>query len=610
MAAEMLPFVVAWLDMPTAWYFVGAGLSLATIGLISLLRTRWRQVRAWKKCALLSLWVHILLAYLATVLRIVSGPGAGPGYGPGPPIHVALLSAEEIVPLAVMNEAEEEAPPEEAPDELIDAKPQAEAFEAPDLLPEPEAAAPPEPETIDEAPDKAAVVEEAVEAPPPELEPILELAAETLSKDAESTPSVEAEPSPSLTEASTADVSPSPRADAPSDSPAARPVTSAAPRPAEYADRFDANRAELVAGGGGNANTERAVRAALAWLAAAQSEDGRWNARRHGAGQERYVLGHDRGGAGAKADTGVSGLALLAFLGAGHSHRDGDYEAEIARGLDFLRRSQRSSGSLQGDAELFAQTYCHSMAAFAVCEAYAMTKDQRLEPIARAATSHSLAVQHPTDGGWRYRPGDTGDTSQLGWQVMALKSAELGGLAVPEATWTRVDRFLRQVERGSAGGLAAYRPEGPPTRPMTAEALYCRQLVTGRIDGQLSQTAVNEAIDSLLKEPPTAGAINLYYWYYATLALHRVQHHSPVAADAWRRWNDALTRTLLATQREDGSWPETCLWGGYGGRVFTTALGAMCLEVYYRYAPTAQQGVPVVGEDIARRTGWQSAPAR
>jgi hypothetical protein len=374
--------------------------------------------------------------------------------------------------------------------------------------------------------------------------------------------------------------------------------------PNSYAERFAANRDQLVAGGGGNATTEQSVRAALAWLAAAQSEDGRWDAKRHGAGQERYVLGQDRGGAGAKADTGVTGLALLAMLGAGHTHRDGPHTAEVARGLDFLRRSQRPNGNLSGDAEMFARMYCHSMASFAVSECYAITKDERLAPMVKAAVGYSLAVQHPTDGGWRYRPGDTGDTSQLGWAVMALKSAELGGVAVPQVTWTRVDRFLRQVERGHAGGLAAYRPEGPPTRPMTAESLYCRQLLTGQADGQLSRAAVDEALASLLKEPPSPSAVNLYYWYYATLALHHVQHVSPEALDAWRRWNEALTRSLLSTQREDGSWPETCLWGGYGGRVFTTSLAAMCLEVYYRYAPSRSllpEGTLSAGRGVIQR---------
>jgi hypothetical protein len=651
-AGRFLSFA-AWLDVPTPWLLLGITLGAATIVLVSLLQTRWRQAKPWKKCALLSLWVHILFAYVATVVQIASnslgfGPGRGLGYGAGPPIQVAVLSAAEITPLSpvtIAGESEEtstaddltavddsEESREESQENVVKpaiaSEAPAEPLNAPDLLaiPEPEAKAEssdaddsgsapeaPQPEdtSSEEAiaenpvPSEAAIAMDAqggreslsIETAATQAEPPVDKDSQPLSA---ATPN---EPLPQTNEASAVKLTPTgsmkPKAEA------------TASVPSSYASRFAANRDQLVAGGGGDATTERSVRAAINWLAQAQSQDGRWDARRHGAGQERYVLGQDRNGAGAKADTGVTGLALLAMLGAGETHRDGSHTVEVARGLDFLRRSQRPNGNLCGEAELFAQMYCHSMAAFAASEAYAITKDNRLAPMVRAAVSYSLAVQHPTDGGWRYRPGDTGDTSQLGWQVMALRSADLGGVDVPQVTWTRVDRFLRQVERGGAGGLAAYRPEGPPTRPMTAESLYCRQLLTGRPDGQLTRAALNEAIASHSKEPPSASAVNLYYWYYATLALHGAQRASPEAADAWQRWNEALTRTLLSTQSEDGSWPTTCMWGGYGGRVFTTSLATMCLEVYYRYADGENGIEQAVDPNLARRGEASSVlPAR
>jgi hypothetical protein len=623
MLAATPPTIAAWLNVPMGWLFVGAGLALATIGLISMLRTRWRFVKPWKKCALLSLWVHILLAYVATVIQVASGTlGLGPGDGPGPPIEVALVTTE-ITPLDEVSSVHVEEPPtpsepEPAPPDAGDDEPEPEAeppaeeettnLEPPDLLASPEPA-PPTESPGDESPaedlaELEAELDEVDDAEAPDLEPVepppTPPVEEPTSAGNEQQKAVAAEAEKSK---AAVDSSPSPAgesATSPSGSvetyAATQAPTPAAPVPDEFADRFASNRQQLVAGGGGNSNTERAVRAALAWLATAQEDDGRWDPRRHGAGQERFTLGQDRGGAGAKADTGITGLALLAFLGDGHSHREGPYSTEVARGLDYLRRVQKQNGNLCGDAELFAQMYCHSMASFAVGEAYALTQDKRLEPIARAAVNYALSIQHPTDGGWRYRPGDTGDTSQLGWQVMALKSGELAELTVPETTWTRVGRFLRRVERGQHGGLAVYRPEEAlPSRPMTAEALYCRQLVTGRADGALSPAGLNEALNSLLKDPPSHREINLYYWYYATLALHRAQSASPQAAAAWRQWNEALTATLLSTQNQDGSWPTTCIWGGYGGRVYTTSLAAMCLEVYYRYSPTVEPS------DLAQR---------
>jgi hypothetical protein len=205
--------------------------------------------------------------------------------------------------------------------------------------------------------------------------------------------------------------------------------------PGIYKLRVSPDRARLAQQQGGTQETEAAVNAALNWLAGNQSADGRWDASQHGAGREDKVLGHDRKNAGAKADTGVSGLSLLAFLGAGHTHRDGEFQDTVARGLDFLIRSQAANGNLAGDAELYAAMYCHGMASIALSEAYALTNDERLEQPLRRAISYTLASQHPTAGGWRYKPGDRqGDTSQLGWQLMALRSAKLAGIAIPRAS--------------------------------------------------------------------------------------------------------------------------------------------------------------------------------
>ena len=33
-----------------------------------------------------------------------------------------------------------------------------------------------------------------------------------------------------------------------------------------------------------------------------------------------------------------------------------------------------------------------------------------------------------------------------------------------------------------------------------------------------------------------------------------------------------------------GSWDPICTWGEEGGRVYSTAIMALCMEVYYRYS--------------------------
>ncbi len=351
------------------------------------------------------------------------------------------------------------------------------------------------------------------------------------------------------------------------------------PLPKIYRMRVAADRSKLALNNGATARTEAAVRAALKWLADNQNADGRWESYKHQGGREQHIAGHNRLNAGVRADTGITGLALLAMLASGHTHKDGPYSDNVRRGLEFLLARQRPNGSLGGSATHYAAMYCHAMATFAMSEAYAMTRDPRLEEPVRRAIGYTLSAQDPNGGSWRYVPSNPGDTSQFGWQLMALKSAELAGIPIPAETRSRMQRFLRSVSSGANQGLAGYRSGMQPTRSMTAEALTCRQFL-----GMPPASAAGlEAGDYILGHLPGEGKANFYYWYYATIGMYQLQ------GTHWERWNKALRTTLVESQRTvgplAGSWDPKSVWGGYGGRVYTTALGTLCLEVYYRFLP-------------------------
>lgn len=389
------------------------------------------------------------------------------------------------------------------------------------------------------------------------------------------------------------------------DSPALSALTPRTPHPTDdslrfrkrlkqaavYRFRMAPNRSELAVERGGSRASERAVEDGLAWLAAHQSPDGRWDAdgfaqqcpigdRCDGAaGQEEMADGQNRDSVGGRADTGVTGLALLAFLGAGYTHQGDRYAENIGRALQWLVAEQDKNGSLAGDAAAYAHLYCHGMATIALCEAYGMTGDSALRAPAQAAIDYIVAAQHPTRGGWRYGPRQLGDTSSSGWQVMALKSAVLAGIDVPAETYTLAHRFLDSVAAGRFGGLASYRPDEAVKASMTAEALFTRQLLG--LDRE--NAANNEAGDYLLERLPDFRQYNLYYWYYGTLTMYQL------GGKYWKAWNEALRDTLIQHQRKgghlEGSWDPLRPWGGHGGRVYSTALSVLCLEIYYRFLP-------------------------
>lgn len=353
--------------------------------------------------------------------------------------------------------------------------------------------------------------------------------------------------------------------------------------PPTYQLRTSMNRTAAALANGGSEKTEAAVNRALEWLAGAQHPDGRWCPKQSGAGREDKVFGHDRGGCGIEADSGLTGLAILSFLGAGHTHLEGPYQANVQKGLEYLIRNQAENGDLSGNAKLFARMYCHSMSLLALSEALAISGDRRLHRAVEVGVEYSVAAQDKQGGGWRYQPGDEGDMSQLGWQVMALNAARQAGIETQPATQQRMIRFLASCRAGTYGGLASYRPHQGPSTTMTAESLVCRSFLNVTItDEELA-----EAEQRILSELPDPSRVNLYYWYYATLALQQRDNQ------AWQRWNQELQRVLLSQQQlsgdDAGSWEPVGLWGGYGGQVYSTALATLSLEVYYRYQTKSQE---------------------
>ncbi len=209
-----------------------------------------------------------------------------------------------------------------------------------------------------------------------------------------------------------------------------------------FAARDPRMRAEVVTAEGGTTQSEAAVARALRWLSQQQNKDGGW--------------GRTLGG----SDTAGTSLALLPFLGAGQTHQAGIYQDQVSMGLRWLIKNQTADGDLRhtlrsGNPGMYA----HGQAAIVLSEAYALTGDEQLRGPAQKAIDFIAAAQH-VGGGWRYQPGMEGDTSVLGWQLMALHSARAGGLNVPETTMQLASNYLDTVQ--SDAGAVLLQPPRPP----------------------------------------------------------------------------------------------------------------------------------------------------
>jgi hypothetical protein len=340
-------------------------------------------------------------------------------------------------------------------------------------------------------------------------------------------------------------------------------------------------RVEMVEKEGGTTQTEAAVARALRFLAAQQNDDGGWSLSLRGS----------------QSDEAATSLALLPFLGAGQSHLNGIYTDKVAGGLRWLVDHQREDGDLRHRYRSSNHgMYAQGQGAIVLCEAFALEGDERLRAPAQKAIDFIVAAQHQ-DGGWRYQPGQAGDTSVVGWQLMALQSARVAGLSVPDSAFSLSQQYLDGFGNSGRGGqrdrlrtlykdgaLYGYQPGREPTPAMTAEALLCRMYNGWTQDQPQLGDGVAWLADNHM---PNIKSPNLYYWYYGTQVFHHV------GGIEWDRWNfqmrDILIRTQQTEGRNAGSWPPRGPHDSTGGLIYTTSLSACTLEVYYRHLPIFRQ---------------------
>ncbi|MGE3806060.1 MAG: prenyltransferase/squalene oxidase repeat-containing protein, partial [Gemmataceae bacterium] len=346
--------------------------------------------------------------------------------------------------------------------------------------------------------------------------------------------------------------------------------------PAFFSPRAD--RTALVEKRGGTKESEAAVERGLDWLALHQNEDGSWSLEDFNKNCKHAKCS----GAGkVHADAGATGLALLPFLAAGYTHQQGKHSRTVQRGLDWLIAQQDKNGLLErGNYRPF---YGHGIATLAVCEAFAMTRDERLRGPAQKGLDFIASNQH-SSGGWRYTPGQSSDTSVTGWQVMALRSGQIAGLNVPNKTLANVHKWLKSVEGNKpTGGRFGY--QGPDVNPaMTAQGLLCLQMLGGT---PKTDTRMIAGADYLLENLPQAGKDTSYYWYHATQVMFHMQ------GKHWEAWNNRFRDMLVNDQIKQGplagSWTPRDAREQTGGRLYSTALRLLMLEVYYSHLPIYQQ---------------------
>jgi len=344
-----------------------------------------------------------------------------------------------------------------------------------------------------------------------------------------------------------------------------------------------AMRNQLVATGGGSSQSEAAVEAGLKWFIQHQLPDGGWsfNLKECPSCKGQCSEGRDKGVGEDRC--GATALALLPFLGRGYTHKEGPYKRQLEAGLTFL-----AGMAVKGNGKVYEKggnMYSQGLAGIVLSEGYAMSQDKRLQAPAQLALNYIMQAQDPVGGGWRYEPKQPGDTSAVGWQLMALKSGNMAFLQVNPLTVKKASAFLDSVQSddGAAYGYIDAKTPGPARN---AVGLLCRMY----LGWKKNHPAMERGVVNLAKGGPSN---DLYHDYYATQVLHHME------GESWVSWNNTMRDMLVSTQgkkgHEAGSWFEG-VNGGHGadaaGRLYCTSLSTMILEVYYRHLPIyGQQSV-------------------
>ena len=347
-----------------------------------------------------------------------------------------------------------------------------------------------------------------------------------------------------------------------------------------YGQRGDGGRKLMVPRHGGSRATEGAVEAALRWLAKNQEVDGHWDCVKHG---------------GKQADVAVTGLALLAFLGAGHHEKVGQYKDNVKRAIYWLISIQNDDGKYYKNGETHGVGYHHAIAGLAMAEAAGMGRVGETQKSAQRGIDYSVDKHQQGEGsekrGWRYAAKTAvADISVGGWFIMQYKSAKVASLKVDPAGFDGGIKFLDSVEQKGAAGD----PYGGHRYGYTdANSIGHRRCAIGCLGRQflgVKREELQGGVEHFVQQGGTpkwdgnGSSVDLYYWYYATLCVFQQ------GGDLWKRWNEDLKKALVENQRkgndnESGSWDPVGSYSEYWGRAGQTALGALCLEVYYRYLP-------------------------
>ena len=373
--------------------------------------------------------------------------------------------------------------------------------------------------------------------------------------------------------------------------------------PKLYASRCSpAERSEKMKANGGSPECEEAVKKGLDWLAKNQNADGSWG-RHHKAG--------------------MTGLALLSYLGHCETPESLKYGESVLKGITYLidlgrnQRMAKFAGIFSTKPVNIDSTYEHGIATYALGEMYSFAKLGTKElPGLREGFETGVKIimdKQNAGGAWGYENGigyqqkGGNDLSLTGWQFQALKAAKHTNLKIaglPKAI-NKVEDYLKSTQTADGGFGNPDRKEHYNQWNLTGAALLGLQTLGSGNSGPVNK-GIRWLMDETAREPLSWNKdAHLYSWYYNTQAMFQK------GGEAWTLWNGQFQKELLANQLPEGNYkaevggdmaPATTGAAGEDAEVYRTTLCTLMLEVYYRYLKVGDREDEGTGGLIPVRT--------
>ncbi len=324
-------------------------------------------------------------------------------------------------------------------------------------------------------------------------------------------------------------------------------------------------RVDRLVAGGGSRTTEDAIKRGLDWLKDNQDDDGSWG------GNDKDEKGNPK----PMDKNAMTGMALLSYLGHCELQDSPDYGETVHKAIQFLT-------STPGNAFTGRECYSHPIRAYAICEAFTMTKIKKLEGYVKDATDAIIKGQNES-GGWAYGygKGPTAhvDLSVAGWNIQALKAAALTGLyfdGLDEAMEKAIAYTIRCQDKA---GKFAYKEGGGGKASLTGTGVLCLQIWKHASSPEAIK-GLEWIVNNMATEWP---AVNVYEWYYHAQACFQANGITG-GRKYWRAWNENFEKIVVGAQAEDGHWPHGAHFHG-DTDIYRTTMTILMLEVYYRFAP-------------------------